>query len=39
MVVLVFGGFARLGGQKAIFSLLILRGRFKALDKNPLRGF
>jgi hypothetical protein len=34
-----FCGFAKLGGQKVVTGLLILKERFLALDKNPLRGF
>lgn len=35
----IFGGFAKLEGQGAVTGLLILKERFLALNKNPLRGF
>jgi hypothetical protein len=35
----IFGGFVKLGGQGAVTGLLILKERFLALDKNPLKGF
>jgi len=40
LILRVLGGFARLGGKKAISDLLILRWRFlKSLIKNHLRSF
>jgi len=41
LVLGVLGGFARLGGQKVIYGLLIFfkKKSFKAINKNPLRSF